>query len=265
MELDKKLPNVIQYGEDGFGHQLEGTMGVISLHIVKKANYVFNYKRRYKFAHKNVDEKCMEYMKKAMEQLLLLYPQDKIFNERKHKHEVWKIPKEINENVIYSLDNAFFEPTINLISSRDIMMNVFKNNNSYLPKPSYDINDNNIVCHIRLGDARSRQRELELQYKVISYYQKKYINSKIIIHTNGDNIPFEENENTKIYDTTVHVLQVLSDFIHANTLIIAESSLSIVATWLCDDKTEIIAPSYDRCNLKGRIRPGYVKYTDIRL
>jgi len=199
MELDKKLPNVIQYGEDGFGHQLEGTMGVISLHIVKKANYVFNYKRRYKFAHKNVDEKCMEYMKKAMEQLLLLYPQDKIFNERKHKHEVWKIPKEINENVIYSLDNAFFEPTINLISSRDIMMNVFKNNNSYLPKPSYDINDNNIVCHIRLGDARSRQRELELQYKVISYYQKKNINSKIILHTNGDIIPFEDNENTKIY------------------------------------------------------------------
>ena len=43
------LPNVIQYGKDGFGHQLEGLMGIIAMHVVGKVNYVFDYPRTFKF------------------------------------------------------------------------------------------------------------------------------------------------------------------------------------------------------------------------
>ena len=62
MENKYLVPNVIQYGEDGFGHQLEGIMGVLGLHFCGKINYVFNYNRRYKYQHSNIDEKCIHYL-----------------------------------------------------------------------------------------------------------------------------------------------------------------------------------------------------------
>lgn len=264
MENKYLVPNVIQYGEDGFGHQLEGIMGVLGLHFCGKINYVFNYNRRYKYQHSNIDEKCIHYMKYAIEKLLIKYPSTKEFNNRKHKHEVWKIPKNFDENVVYSIDNAFFEPTEQLVQSQEIFKEIYRKN-PFLPTPSYQKNVNNekvVVCHVRLGDAVSRQKELQIQYKVISYYQENFPDYKIIIHTNG-NVPFEETNNIIIKNKNTHVLQVLSDFIHADILIIAESSLSIAATWLCDEKTEIIGPSYNSYNLKNRIRPGFISYKDV--
>ena len=38
-------PFVIQFSSDGFGHQLEGILGIIALHFSGKVNYDFNYKQ----------------------------------------------------------------------------------------------------------------------------------------------------------------------------------------------------------------------------
>jgi len=257
------IPNVIQYGEDGFGHQLEGIFGIIGMHVEKKVNYIFNFPRRFKFAHKNVDETCIVYMDDCMKKLAVFYSQPPFNNlQRKHKHEVWKIPKEVDKNKVYSLDNAFFEPTEQLIKASPIIKDIFGKNNPNLPKPSYEENIDSIVIHVRLGDAAKRQAELSLLYNIIKYYYETKKDSILIIHTNGE-IPFNECERLKIHNENTHVLQVLSDFIHAKTLIISESSLSIAATWLCDDKTTIIGPSYDKYNLKKRIRPDFIKYKDV--
>ena len=92
LEYDNKLPNCIQYGADGFGHQLEGMMGVIAMHICKKVNYLFNHNRKYYFQHDNADKKCADYMSFALNSLSKIFPQTNLnLKEIIHSHEVWKI------------------------------------------------------------------------------------------------------------------------------------------------------------------------------
>ena len=77
---------------------------------------------------------------------------------------------------------------------------------------------------------------------MIRYYQINKDNN-IIVHTNGD-IPIDESKNLKIFDKKTQRLQVLSDFIYAQTLVLSFSALGISTSWLTDESTTIIAPSH---------------------
>ena len=103
---------------------------------------------------------------------------------------------------------------------------------------------------------------MKYQYRVISYFEKKYPECKIIIHTNG-NVPFNETDNIIIKNNKTHVLNVLSDCINADIFILSDSSLSFAASWLCDNNTQIIGPSYDNYNSINRIRNGYITYNSV--
>ena len=62
-EAANKKVKIFQHGTDGFGHQLEGVIRLISLSINNKAEYKYNYKKRYSFEHDNFNvEKLNEYL-----------------------------------------------------------------------------------------------------------------------------------------------------------------------------------------------------------
>ena len=126
-------------------------------------------------------------------------------------------------------------------------------NNKYLPAKSYDNEKINICCHIRLGDAIITGRVLDTDniFKIIKEFQK-YDKYRIIIHTDGD-VSELENNNTIIYDKNTEVLQVFSDFIYADILIMNYSSLSIAAHILGDVKQNVICPSNAGPTFKHRI------------
>lgn len=251
-----RLPNCIQFGTDGFGHQLEGTFGLIAMHISNKINYVFDHKKNYKFAHPNVDENCAKYMQYAMQELSRIFPkkEELQISKTNHVHTIYKIPKDFKDDVLYSLDNAFKEPRIQLENATDILKKVFRMN-PYLPRPSYSTDEKTIVIHVRLGDGTWLQKELDILYDLIRYFQINKDNN-IIVHTNGD-IPIDESKNLKIFDKKTHVLQVLSDFIYAQTLVLSFSALGIAASWLTDESTTIIAPSHLKDTTRFRYSKSY--------
>ena len=259
----KPVPNIVQHGIDGFGHQLEGTMGAVAMHVAGKATYMFNHRRSYTFAHPNVDATCESYMRHAMTRLHEKYPNDRVLTNRKHVHEVWKIPETPDLAKIYSVDNAFYEPVENMVGARALLTDVFGSGNPHLPAPSYE-NANtgrNVVVHVRLGDAVRRQRELPILFACVKKLRDAHPDHQFTVHTNGDVEEQLSHDRTTIHDKGVHVLQVLSDFVHADILVISDSSLSIAASWVVSDTCQIVAPSYKAANLQARIRPGFIHYS----
>ena len=58
---------IMQYGEDGFGHQLEGTLRLISLDLNKHAEYQYDMLRSYTYEHDNSNAELLkQYMSHAL-------------------------------------------------------------------------------------------------------------------------------------------------------------------------------------------------------
>tara|TARA_Y100000389_G_scaffold203960_1_gene254285 strand:+ start:8585 stop:9454 length:870 start_codon:yes stop_codon:yes gene_type:complete len=271
----KYKPNIIHYGTDGFGHQLEGTIGLISMHIAGKINYIFKINRDYSFEHnysKGLNNDAKKYMIHAISKLNEFFKQDlqKYDSYNKvHIHEIYKIPELPDKSTIYTIDNIYREPQDYMIQSQEFIKDIYCNN-PYLPSPTFkNFKGINIIIHIRLHDTANRQFELELLYSKIKQLQKdeNHKNSLITIHTNGNmqnNIinPSPYN-NVKIFQKNTPVLQVLSDFIHADILIMSQSALSYIASWLTK-ATHIYAPCFIKDNwIRRRIRPDFKLYSDI--
>ena len=262
--VSKKV-KICQYGTDGFGHQLEGLLRLLSLSINNKAEY-YNYDKTYIFEHTNFNiDKLTKYLKEAIK---IILKEDEDDNENKDKkdkketfniilkekrtfNEILKNDKNI-ENTIYCYDGVStkfinklpsnFENNNEIEKSLPKLREAFVEKNIYLPKKSYDNKLINVVCHIRLGDSvNTRFLDNANLFKVIKEFQKhnKY---RIIIHTDGD-VTHLQYHNTIIYDSTTDVLQVLSDFIYADILIMNYSSLSIAAHLLADNKQNVICPT----------------------
>lgn len=256
---------ICQHGRDGFGHQLEGMLRLISLSLNNEnIEYVYSLKKNFMFEHSNFDlRKLNLYLLKALEILHLKHGKECninniIFNEKTN-------PKFLNSNTIYCYDGvgdgsslpSTFENIENLQKSLPELRSAFIN--SYLPPPSYsNKNKRNLVCHIRLGDAIGT-RILD-NNKIFEFIKKYQTNNEtknetnIIIHTNGD-ISANFIENITIYDSKTDVLQILSDFIHADILIMNYSSLSIAAHLLADDTQEVYCPSVAGPTFFKRILP----------
>jgi hypothetical protein len=256
---------ICHHGTDGFGHQLEGMLRLLSLSLNNKAEY-HNYDKQYIFEHKNFEiNKLKQYLQEALNNILNNMDEtnkmDIILKEQRTFDKILKNDKNI-ENTIYCYDGVCsnkvnelppnFEKNDEIEKSLPILRNAFVKKNIYLPKKSFDNTLINVCCHIRLGDAVG-QRILDNNnlFNVIKEFQK-YNKYRIIIHTDGD-VNHLECENTIIYNLDTDVLQVLSDFIHADILIMNYSSLSIAAHLLADNNQNVICPTNAGPTFKHRI------------
>ena len=253
---NNKKVKICQYGTDGFGHQLEGILTLISLSLNNKADYQYNFRKSYTFAHNNIDIKLLnEYLFNALNILSNNNIEEEnkdcniIYNERRKFNTIIS-DDENYEKIIYFYDGVGcgftlpenFEQIDDLEKSLPKLRNAFVINNKILPKPSYDNKFINVCCHIRLGDAvGTRVLDNESLYDVVKYFQNenKY---RIIIHSDG-NVDHLQNTNTILKDKNTDVLQILSDFINADILIMNYSSLSISAHLLAKDTQFVICPS----------------------
>jgi hypothetical protein len=148
--------------------------------------------------------------------------------------------KNIPENLPPNFENKF-----DIKNSLPILRESFVIKNKYLPNPSFDDKKINVCCHIRLGDALGT-RILDNQniFNVIKEFQKHDV-YRITIHSDGDIKDLINNNYNNIffYNNKTDVLQVLSDFINADILMINYSSLSIAAHLLADKNQQVIYPN----------------------
>lgn len=266
--ISKKV-KICQYGTDGFGHQLEGMLRLLSLSLNNHADYQYDYRKEYVFEHTNFNiDTLKRYITEALniisnktdenedgvdpDNTVLVYDKyNVILREQRTIYEIVQNDKNI-ENTIYCYDGVSsnipnrlppnFEANHEIEKSLPKLREAFVEKNRYLPKPSYDNQFINVCCHISLGDAIG-QRILDTDnlFKAIKEFQK-YNQYRIIIHTNG-NVNHLKSENTIIYNGDTDVLQVLSDFIYADIFIMNYSSLSIAAHFLADNRQNVICPT----------------------
>jgi len=268
--------NICQHGTDGFGHQIEGMLRLISLSLNSNARYMYNFKKQFTFEHSNININLLNsYLLNALE--LINDPTKKTiidegyninYNETREFNTILQDDKGY-ANTIYCYDGVGngsalphnFEEIGEFKKSIPNLREAFVLQNKFLPKPSYHNKKNNIVCHIRLGDAVN-QRVLDTGsiFNCIKQFQNN-INNTITIHSNG-NIDVLKSDNTNIYDKHVDVLQVFSDFIHADTLIINYSSLSIAAHLLADSNQLVICPNIAGPTFFQRILPKCIKISE---
>ena len=283
-------PNIkiCQHGEDGFGHQLEGTLRMISLSLNNKADYIYNFKTKFEFVEgytygnglviSNFDTNELNlYLLKALEILYNdvnkpIYKIDNVvYGETRTFEEIKK--DENYSNNLYCYDGVGsghflpnnFEYADELKKSLPKLRNAFVLSNTFLPKPSCDINRNNIVCDIRLGDAVSTGRILD-NNSIFDFIKKKQLDDKnyIVIHSDDD-VSFLKSNNTIIYDKNTNVLQVLSDFIHAKILVMNYSSLSISAHLIASDDQIVFCPNIAGPTFYHRILNKCIKLCNIFL
>ena len=271
---------ICHYGTDGFGHQLEGMLRLLSLSINNKAAYQYNSRKEYRFEHTNFKiDNLTQYLTEALKIISGKETDDKedketlniVSKEQRLFEQILKTDKNI-ENTIYCYDGvcsnipnklpANFEYINELEKSLPILRKAFVEKNIHLPKKSYDDKLINVCCHIRLGDAVG-QRVLDTDnlFNVIKEFQK-YSKYRIIIHTDGDVTHLQHN-NTIINDSKTDVLQVLSDFIYADILCMNYSSLSVAAHLLADTKQNVICPTNAGPTFKYRILNKCITTTQI--
>ena len=239
--VSKKV-KICQYGTDGFGHQLEGMLRLLSLSINNKAEYYNLYE------HSNF--RLKQYLSESIKNMLKENVKEEntfniILKEQRTFDEILKNDKNV-ENTIYCYDGVSsnipsklppnFEVNNEIEKSLPKLREAFVEKNVYLPEKSYDNQLINVCCHIILGEQRILDNAN--LFKVIKKFQK-YNKYRIIIHTDGD-VSHLQSNNTIIYHSNPDVLQVLSDFIYADILITNYSSLSIAAHLLADHKQNVI-------------------------
>ena len=239
--------NVCHHSTDGFGHQLEGMLRLIALSLNDKANYVYDFKKKFLFDHSNYDNATLtSYLLKALE---LLKPSCYVHKKYNvvYENKSFKEIKETSDN-IYCYDGVStgdpkepnFEHMKDTKKTLPMLRKAFVLDNPFLPEPSYKTPC--IVCHIRLGDAIG-QRNLDT-INIFNFIKKmQKTDNHIVIHTDGD-VSFLKSENTTICDKKTDVLQILSDFIHAEVLVMNYSSLSMAAHLLASETQEVFCPNF---------------------
>jgi len=253
--------HIIQHGVDGFGHQLHGLFSCLLLHNIK--DYYFDgfifINKIFSFDHIKTNIDIHKNYITEIVNLFISHNNIKpiTYKNHIHSHEIYNIPSVPDVNTIYSLDNAYYFNKINLNYEQILLHN---NNISLIKKffinkylPSNRLNNNNIVIHIRRGDALEvndlRMSVLNHTKKVcelIDIFNKIYINYTYYIHSNGDidtNLKQKldlYNINYNFYDKTTDVINILSDFIYSKIFICDNSSLSKVCCFLGNKELTII-------------------------
>jgi len=262
---------IYQGGYDGFGHQFEGTLRLLSLSINKKAQYVYDYKKKFSFDHNPKDSiilinyilEGLNYLRSIDTTYIPLSPEQNhniIKNESRPFNEI--LERDPNyQNTIYLYDGvgsgqglpSNFELINDFKKSIPILRDAFGIKNKILPSPSYNKEYINVCCHIRLGDAvGTRILDTDNLCNVIRHFQKQPDKYRLIIHSDQSNLNLK-SENTIIYDKSTQVINVLSDFINSDILIINYSGLSISAHFLGDQSQTVICPDRAGVTFKYRV------------
>lgn len=173
-------------------------------------------------------------------------------NEKKYanyifSHEIYKIPVNHNDSTLYGLDNAYYFdkiPNYDQIKEQHdkniLTINPFFINNKL---PENKLKKNNIVIHIRGGDAVTCGRGNNINkynnqlLQLLPILFENYKNYTYYIHSD-DNVDFvvnimkQYNIDHFTFEKKTNVLEVLSDLIHSEILIMGVSSLSLVCSFL---------------------------------
>ena len=268
---------ICQYGTDGFGHQLEGTLRMLSISLNGKADYMYHLRKSYSFEHSNFNiEKLTNYLQSALTNMSGDTPHDNsqyniVYNETRNFNEIIVNDSDYERNVYFydgvgcgSSLTDYFENKYELAKSLGTLRSVFVDNNPHLPIPSYvtDTNVKNVCCHIRKGDAvGTRVLDNDRLIDAVRYYQK-LPNVHITIHSDSD-VGFLINDNTVIMSVETDVLQVLSDFIHADVLIMNYSGISISAHLLAKQSQTVICPNVAGVTFFDRILDKCIRVDDL--
>ena len=265
--------NIIQHGIDGIGHQLHGLLGCLALHNIN--NYYFDghafINKNFTFQHitdKDIIKDIKDYIIEIGKCFIEKYKIDKkIYKKHIHAHEVYNIPKDYDNDTLYSLDNCFYfnKIPINENEYKQYLKNIIKQKGFFINDklPKNRLNDNNVVIHLRQGDAMvtGRGREInEYNIKIVNIMpmlMSKYKNYKFYIHTDGSsdfitNLLKKENIEYIVYKKDEHILNVISDFIYSKVFITGYSSLSIFCTFLGKHDL-IIVPDNNHLSLPENI------------
>lgn len=267
----------IQHGTDGMGHQLHGLFSCLLLHDIK--NYYFdgnmfvNKIFVYQHVEGSVSNDIKNYMIEIGKKFIKISEQTPIlYKNYSHAHEVYNIPTNYDTNTIYSLDNAYYfdKIPINNDEKSQLINNIKKCKELFINDklPKNRLQPNNIVIHLRLGDAMTTGRGSQINkynnqiIKVIHIFIKKYHNYIYYFHTDGDadfltDILNKNKINYKLFLKKEHILNVFSDFIHSKIFIAGCSSLSTVSTFLGNKELTIISD-----DIKHSVPDNVVRITD---
>lgn len=263
-----------QIGHDGFGHQLHGLFTCLILHGIH--NYYFDgymyINNNFTFEHINEDDSndAKQYLINCITQFIKYYNLKPIlYNNYIFSHEIYNIPINSDDNTLYGLDNVFFFnriPTLSIKEQQKHMENIsimkqFFINDSLPPNR---LANNNIVFHIRLGDAMYTGRgSVILEYiqqldNLIDLLNINYPNYTYYIHSDGNvNFIIEKlqqlNITFTIYNKNTKLLNVLSDLIHSKIFICGVSSLSSVCSFLGNKELVITNDNIDHSMPTGNI------------
>lgn len=252
--------NIVQHGSDGMGHQLHGLLSCLGLHNIN--NYYFDgfifINKFFNFEHINIIEALdvKNYFIEIIRVFIIEYNLNvKNYKNHVHSHEIYNIPKDYESETIYSLDNCYF---FNKIPIDNNEMKEYINNIQKIKKffvneklPKKRLCDDNIVIHIRQGDALITDRVDNIikhnkqLLNIIPKLVEKYSQYKFYIHSDGDitfltDILMEKKINYVNFVKNEHILNVLSDFIYSKIFITGHSSLSTVCTFLGDHEVIIV-------------------------
>ena len=270
---------ICQYGTDGFGHQLEGMLRMLSISLNGKAEYMYHFRKSYSFQHSNFNlDRLTNYFQTALENMSskvcdsIDYSQyNVIYNETRNFNDI--IENDVNyDSNVYFYDGVgsgislppYFENKTELTRSLSTLRIAFVDKNPHLPLPSYSVGTpvQNVCCHIRKGDAEgTRVLDNVSLMNVVRHYQKMP-NVHITVHSDGD-VDCLKNDNTVIMSLETDVLQVLSDFIHADVLIMNYSGLSMSAHLLAKPSQIVIRPNVAGVTFFDRILDKCIRVEDF--
>lgn len=283
MILYKKWYNKVKICHSGngtFDNQLEGMIRLISHSLNNKAVYEYSYKKT--FAFEEISD--VTYKQKLQEYLLtglnLLSKNSKtynetyneIYNEIYNDSRIYNTINDVDECVqkIYLYDDIGyrnslppnFENNHEIMQSLPTLRNAFVFNNPFFLQPSYDNKKVNVSCHIRLKDALGRRiSDNENLCDIVKYFQKD--NKYCVTIYSDDDIEFLKSENTIIGVSKTNILQILSDFVHADIFVMNYSSLSIVSHLLGKATQKVICPNKASITFYSRLLNKCIKAKDF--
>jgi hypothetical protein len=254
---------------------------MLSMSLNGKAEYMYHFRKSYAFQHSNFNlERLTNYLQSALTNISddKGPPDNKdtsqyniIYNETRKFTNIIANDANYEQNV-YFYDGVgsghsltpYFENKTELARSLGTLRSAFVDNNPHLPLPSYPMGTptTNVCCHIRKGDAEgTRVLDNERLIDVVRHYQQ-IPNVRITVHSDG-NVEFLRNENTVIMTLETDVLQVLSDFIHADVLIMNYSGLSMSAHLLAKPSQIVIRPNVAGVTFSDRILDKCIRVDDF--
>uniref|UniRef100_A0A6C0E2P7 Uncharacterized protein n=1 Tax=viral metagenome TaxID=1070528 RepID=A0A6C0E2P7_9ZZZZ len=245
--------SIIQHGVDGFGHQLHGLFSVLILHNVR--DYYFDShaycNKSFEFQHITTEESNImkKYLIESIQQFKKCYNQIPFrYKCTVHAHELHNIPDTCCPDTLYSIDNAYYFDQLDLsykeqqLHKKNIEHYKHFFSNKYLINR---LNQNNIVIHVRLGDAMETERKDSIH----SYNSKlkilmekittKFPDHTIYVHSDG-NPDFLNDYNYVFFGKNTPLINVLSDLVYSKILICGNSSLSLVAAFLGNHEVVIV-------------------------